>query len=289
MIRSVAVVAGIVVAAGTQAQQPQPTAVRFQWKAGQTHSYVVNQTTTVSETVLDDSGSKPTTNTTVTKLTLSRSWVVKDVDAGGSATLEMTIAAFRQETTRTVPGTNGKPASSTDMLDSAVPADRAKLPFLGKPMLTAKVDARGLVGDAKSDSGDAAVARLRAELPFRVALPAEAVLPNAKWDRPFTVKLDPPQGTGETYEFVQSATFRGVNQGFAVIGIAAALKAPPTNPGELLPLLPSLWEGDVFVNLKTGAYAGAKLTVKKEVSNHQGEGTKFVYASEYSEAAADAK
>jgi hypothetical protein len=46
-----------------------------------------------------------------------------------------------------------------------------------------------------------------------------------------------------------------------------------------------LWEGDVFVNVKTGRYHGAKLKVTKEVPNHQGEGTKFVYQSEYTEAA----
>jgi hypothetical protein len=214
---------------------------------------------------------------------------VKDVDAAGAATVEMSITAFRQETTRTVPGKDGKPVSTSDVLDGATAADRAKLPFLGKTMVTAKIDSRGLVGEAKAESGEAAVARLRAELPFRVALPADPVAVNAKWDRPFTIKLDPPQGTGETYEFTQSATFRGVNQGFAVIGVSTALKRPPTNPSELLPLIPSLWEGDVFINVKTGAYAGAKLAVKKDVPNHQGEGTKFSYASEYTEAVADPK
>ncbi len=203
-----------------------------------------------------------------------------------TATPEMAITAFRQETIRAAGG-NAKPTS--DVLDSANPADRPKLTFLGKTMVTAKVDVRGQVGEVKSESGETAAARLKAELPFRVALPADPVAAGAKWDRPFTVKLDPPQGTGEIYEFAQAATFRGVNQGFAVIGIAITLKTPPTNPSELLPLVPSLWEGDVFVNLKTGAYAGAKLTAKKEIPNHQGEGSKFVYASEYSEAVADGK
>jgi hypothetical protein len=223
----------------------------------------------------------------VTKLTLTRAWTVKDVDAAGTATLEMAITAFRQETTRTAPGKDGQPASTTDVLDSAAPADRAKLAFLGKPVLTAKVDAGGQLGEVKSETGEAAAARLKAELPFRVALPAEAVAAGAKWDRAFTVKLDPPHGTGETYEFTQAATFRGVNQGFAVIGVAASLKAPPANPGELLPLIPSLWEGDVFVNLAKGTYAGAKLTAKKDVPNHQGEGTKFSYASEFTESVSE--
>jgi hypothetical protein len=287
MSRCVAVAILLIVGVSVQAQNP--TILRFAWKAGQTHTFVVNQSTTVTETILDDTASKPTTGTTVTKLTLTRAWTVKDVDSAGTATLDMVITAFRQETTRTGPGKDGKPATTTDVLDSASPDDRAKLPFLGKTLVTARVDARGQVGEAKAESGEAAVARLKAELPFRAMLPAEAVSIGAKWDRPFTVKLDPPQGTGETYEFTQTATFRGLNQDYAVIGVTAALKAPPANPGELLPLVPSLWEGDVFVNAKTGAYAGAKLTVKKEILNHQGEGTKFVFASEYTEAMSNGK
>ncbi|HEY2785515.1 MAG TPA: hypothetical protein VGJ05_11130 [Fimbriiglobus sp.] len=288
MARCAGVLIFLVALASARAQQSQPTALRFAWKPGQTLSFVVNQTTTVAETLAGESEDKPTTSTTATKLTLTRTWTVKDVDAAGSATLDMAITAFRQETTRTASGTGGKPAPA-DVLDSANPADRAKLPFLGKTMVTTKVDARGQVADVKSEAGDAAAARLKAELPFRVVLPAEAVAVGAKWDRPFAVKLDPPQGTGETYEFTQSATFRGVNQGYAVIALTTALKAAPKSSGELLPLIPSLWEGDVFVNLQTGSYAGAKLTVKKEIPNHLGVGSKFVYTSEYTEAVAAGK
>jgi len=45
-----------------------------------------------------------------------------------------------------------------------------------------------------------------------------------------------------------------------------------------------LWEGNLFFDTKSGRYHGAKLTVKKEVTDHQGSGTKFTYASEYTEA-----
>jgi hypothetical protein len=53
-------------------------------------------------------------------------------------------------------------------------------------------------------------------------------------------------------------------------------------------LAPVLWEGDVFFDTKSGRYHGAKLTAKKEVANHRGDGTKLTYSSEYTEAA-DAK
>lgn len=288
MLRFLSVFVLLVGVGSSPAQQPQAVPLRFSWKAGQTLAFLVTQSTTVTESLADE-GKPTTTGTTATKLTLRRQWTVKDVDAAGTATLEMAITAFRQETRRTGPGKEGRPATTTEVLDSATPADREKLPFLGKTMVTAKVDGRGQVVDVKSEAGDAAAARLKAELPFRIALPADAVAPGAKWDRPFAIRIDPPQGTGEVYDLTQSATFRGVNDGFAVIAVATSLKAPPTNSSELLPLVPSLWEGDVFINLQTGSYAGAKFTIRKEIPNHQGEGSKFGYASEYSEAVADGK
>jgi hypothetical protein len=51
--------------------------------------------------------------------------------------------------------------------------------------------------------------------------------------------------------------------------------------------LPLLWEGDVYFHKDTGRYSGARLAVKKEVANHQGEGTKFVYESQLTEGLAE--
>lgn len=253
--------------------------LRFAWQPGQTHSYAVRHTTTVTETTRDGKADAPATATAVTTVNLTRQWAVKAVDAAGVATLEMSITAMKQEHTR--------PTGELDVLDSAT-ADGAKAfgEFLGKPIVTAKVDPTGKLVEAKAAvGGEAAAARLAAELPFRVVLPEKAPAVNATWDRPFTVKLDPPLGTGETYPAKQTYTYRGMNGQYAVVGVATALVAPPATPAELQPLASWLWEGDVFLDTKLGRYHGAKLTARKEIPNHQGDGTKFVYQSEYTEAA----
>lgn len=270
---------------GIPASAAEP--LRFKWKAGEQHAYSVSHSTTINETAPLVEGGAPETTTRVTKLTLAKRWDVKDVDAAGNATLALTITAMKQEIVRSVIDKSGKLANETIVMDSASP-DGAKemAAFLNKPILTAKVDARGGVTEAKSANGDSAANRLQAELPFRVLLPEAAVEPNAKWERAFAVKLDPPLGTGESYDAKQSCTLRALKDGYAIVGIVTEFKNPPAAAADLQPLLPWLWEGDVFVQVETGRYAGAKLTAKKSIANHQGAGTKFVFESEYTEAAA---
>lgn len=264
---------GLVIAGSAAAQAP----LRFAWQPGQTHTYAVRHVTTVTETARDAADTKPTTVTAVTTVMLSRQWTVKAVDAAGVATLEMAITRMKQEHTR--------PGAEPVVLDSAT-AEGAKAfgEFLGKPIVTAKIDATGQLLEAKSSVGEAAAQRLQAELPFRVVLPEAAPAVNAAWDRRFTITLDPPLGTGETYPAKQTYTFRGLNGPYAVIGLTTTLTDPPSAPSELQPLVSWLWEGDVFFDTKVGRYHGSRLTAKTEIANHQGEGTKFVYQSEYTEA-----
>lgn len=259
----------------------QPDApLRFAWKAGQTHSYKVQQTTTVDELTLDEKAKTPTPVKTVTTLNSTKTWTVKEVDKAGVATLEMSVAAMKQEVTQTV-GTN-KPIART--VDSANPDDAKAMPFLGKPIVTAKVDAQGRLVEAKSDN-PAAADRLQVELPFRLILPDGVPTKDAAWSRPVAIKLPPPVGTGESFDGTQKYTFQGMKDAYAVVGFATTLKAPPTDAAVMPALVPMLWEGSLFFDTKAGRYHGAKLTAKGEVANHQGEGTKFGYVSEYVEAA----
>jgi hypothetical protein len=260
--------------------------MRFQWKAGEKHAYSVSHNTTIRETAPLSPGGKAETTTRETKLTLAKRWEVQSVDAGG-ATLTLTITAMKQEIVKPVIDKDGKLASETIVMDSASP-DGAKemAAFLNKPILTAKVDARGGVREATSPGGDSVVSRLQAELPFRVLLPEKAVEDKATWDRSFAVKLDPPLGTGESYAAKQTYVLRGLQSGYAVIGVSTAYDKPPAAAADLQPLLPWLWEGDVFFAFETGRYSGAKLRIRKEIENHQGAGTKFEFSSEYTEAPA---
>ena len=73
----------------TTAAASADTTLRFRWKPGQTLTYSVQQTTTVTETTIEDGTNKPVTAATKTTLALTRRWEVKGVDATGTATLEM--------------------------------------------------------------------------------------------------------------------------------------------------------------------------------------------------------
>jgi hypothetical protein len=267
----------------TAAVASADTTMRFRWKPGQVLTYSVQQTITVTETTIEDGTNKPVTAATKTTLALTRRWAVKAVDATGTATLEMAITAMRQEIVRPGPlDKDGKPTVDRTVLDSATDEGRQQMAaFLDKPVLTAKVDARGQLIEAKATAGS--TDRLQAELPFRLTLPEHPPATGGTWDRAFTIKLDPPHGTGETYDATQTYTLKGDSQGHAVVGVATALKAPPKDPAEMPGLVPLLWEGDVYFQKGTGRYSGARLTVKKEVANHQGEGTKFIYESQLTE------
>lgn len=269
------------------AQSPAP--LRLQWKPGQVTTYAVRQTTTVDEVLLAEGTNKPQAGRYETKMSLTYQWSVAAVDPAGVATIEKTVTAFKSESTRTGPGKDGKPESTTDTLDSAVEADRGKMPFLNKVAVVAKVDGRGNVIDAKSEFGETAVTRFKTELPFRLTLSDKPPTPGLAWDRTFTIALDPKLGgTGERIPAVQKCTFKGMSGSFAVVGVATTLPKPPEG-AELRPLIPMLWEGDVFFDTTAGRYHACKLVAAKELTNHEGDGTKFGYRSEYVESVQEKK
>ena len=275
MLRKFVVVSVVLALASAALAQPPAAAPRFKWEAGKVFAYRVVQQTVVTETTLDEKTSKPVTGEAKTSLTLVRKWTVKDVDKDGVATLEMSITEMKNEF-RQSDGT-------VTSVDSSKPEDaKAMAAFLNAPIVTVRMDARGQLVEVKETKGGSA-ARLHAELPFRVVLPDGAVAAGASWDRAFGVKLDPPHGTGENYDFVQKYTSKGEKDGLFIVGVETALKAPPKAVAEQVPLVPMLWTGDVYFNVGAGKYHAARLKAKSELVNHQGEGTKFVYESTYSE------
>src|SRR4029078_605395 len=122
---------------------------------------------------------------------------------------------------------------------------------------------------------------------FRLTLPDAGPTAGQAWDRTFAFKLDPPAGTGESYDFVQKYTCKDVKDGLAVVGVETTLKAPPKTTGEQVPLVPLLWTGEVYFNAAAGKYHAARLTAKADLVNHLGEGTRFVYQSSFTEDAAE--
>ncbi len=276
----VAVVCLLFAPAGVAAQGP----VRFLFAPGRGPTYTVEQLTTVTETTLDDATQKPVAAATVTRLNLTRRWDVTAVDAAGVASLDMVITAMKQSINRPGPrDRDGKPTVDRVVMDSATPEGKEQMAaFLGRPVVTVRLDPAGNLIDAKSASA-ASADRLRAELPFRVVFPAAPVAVGARWMREFAIKLDPPLGTGETHAATQTYTRKPDALGKLVVGIATALKVEPKDAADRVPLVPLLWEGEAYFDAAAGRYAGAKLTVKREVADHAGPGTKFTYESTYTE------
>jgi hypothetical protein len=276
---ALAVAFSLTTAAVAQPPAAAPAAPRFKWEAGKVLTYRVVQNTVVTETTLDEKTSKPVIGEAKTTLTLVRKWTVKEVDKLGVATLEMSITEMKNEFKQS--------DGSTAVTDSAKPEDaKAMAAYLNKPIVTVRMDSQGNLVEVKEAKGGTA-ARLQAELPMRLVLPEAAPAANATWDRPFAVKLEPPHGTGESYDFVQKYTNKGEKDGLLIVGVETSLKAPPKAVSEQVPLVPMLWTGEVYFNTAAGKYHAARLKAKAELVNHQGEGTKFVYESTYSEDAVE--
>lgn len=282
MFRRFAFVALSLMPVGAAAQSPQSypaPAARFQWQAGQTLTYKLTQQTVVRETVLDGKTEKPVTTTVQTNLTLVRQWEVKTVDPAGIATLQMTIKQMKNEFRR--------PDGTSLVRDSADPEHAKEMAaYLNVPVVTVRVDAQGKLVEVKEAKAGSA-ARLAAELPFRLVLPEAGPVAGQSWDRPFTMKFDPPLGTGDTHEFVQKFTCTAAKDGLLVMAVETSLKAPPKALAERVPLVPMLWTGEVYFNVAAGKYHAARLRVKAELPDHQGQGTKFEYESVYNEDAVE--
>ena len=193
--------------------------MRFKWTAGDTHTYKVTQHTLVRETTLDPKTEKPVVSEARTSLTLTRKWRVRAVDDKGIATLEMSITAMKNEMR--------KSDNETLVRDSAKPEDAKEMAaFLNVPIVVVRVDSQGRIVEVKEAKGGSA-ARLHAELPFRMILPDAAPAIGDSWERTFTMKLDPPLGTGESYDFVQKFSTAANADGLVSAMVETRLKRRP--------------------------------------------------------------
>jgi hypothetical protein len=251
--------------------------LRFRFAKGQVLAYTIVQTTKATETTIDAKTGKPKTQEHVTRHTVQRQWKVADIDIKGMVTLEMSIAAMKWE--------QQLPNGETDVFDSAKPDDLNKnemARLIGPVLAVLRIDPLGKLIEVK-ESKFGNKSRFEADLPFKIVLPPSGPKDGQTWDRTYTIKLDPPQGTGETYEATQKYTAKAPVNGLNTIAISTTIKDVPAQVSDQIPLLPMLMEGDVFFHAASGRYHGARLKVKKELLNHQGEGTKYVFESVYSE------
>jgi hypothetical protein len=266
---SLPLVAVFTFVAAAPAQQPH-----FRWQGGQTLTYRVSQSTEAVETLKDQ------VLKTSTRLDLVKRWQVTDVDANRVATLQMSLASLRMETTT--------PNGDVMLFDSANPSKsheqlREEMSkYVGPPLTVVRIDGRGQIVDVK-ECKFGPESRLRADLPFKLVLPAEPVNVGSSWERGYAIKLDPPQGTGESYDAVQTSTCKTKTNDLLVVHVATALKTQPESAGDRLPLLPLLPEGDVTFDTLEGRLRAVRYQFGQEIAEHRGEGSKYAFKSTYAE------
>ena len=265
---SLAVLSGLVVAATALAQAP---AWRFHWQPGLVLSYRVEQTTAAAE-VIDGKKTE-----TASKLASTKRWQVLAVDPAGVATLQLSLTALRIETTT--------PSGEVLLFDSANaqgnnPQMREQLSkYVGPPLAVLRVDGLGRVIEVK-ESKFGPASRFESELPFVVTLPDS---PRQTWERTYKVTLEPPQGTGEKFDAVQTYAAHAAAGKALTIGLNTVLKGAPEAPADQIPLFQMQPQGEIIFDVANGRLERAQLKVEKELKGHQGEGSSYRFQSTYVE------
>jgi hypothetical protein len=247
---------------------------RFRWQDGQVLIYRVEHLTSAAE--VTSSG----TSQTRTKLNLAKRWKVLEVDSAGIATLALSLDALRLETST--------PNRDALVFDSANPEKsephlREQLArFVGQPLAVIRVDGQGKVVQVK-ESRHGPASRFESEPPFVIVLPPDSLRPGQSWERAYRITLEPPQGTGETYEALQRYTCQAAADGTATIAVTTLLKTMPESLMDRVPLLQLQPEGEVVFDTKEGRLRRARLRIEKELKGHQGEGSSYQFQSQYTE------
>jgi len=273
MIRKVvlAVFVGLLLASVVSAQTG---AWRFRWQSGQVLIYLVEQITSASEVVGE---SKVDTRT---KLNLTKRWQVLGVDSAGVATLQLSLTALRIETT--TPGGDTLLFDSAN-LDKSNPQMREQLArFVNQPLALLRIDAKGKVVEVK-ESKYGPASKYENELPFIILLPDDAAQAGTKWGRAYQMTLDPPLGTSEKYPASQSYQCKAVEGKTATVALTSAVSKLPEALADQVPLLQLQPEGEVVFDLQAGLLRSATLRIDKELTGHQGEGSRYRFQSSYKE------
>jgi hypothetical protein len=239
---------------------------RFHWKPGQVLNYRFEQLTEVTDAVAD------TKAETSTKLSETKRWQVLSVDPAGIATVQLSLTALRLQT-KTVGGDelvfdSADPDKSTSQLREQMQK------YINVPLVVLRIDGRGKVVEIKECKYGSA-SRFESELPFVIALPEHAPQVNQFWERPYQVTLEPPQGTGEKFKAGQKCTVKACDGKTTTLTVACAVKEMPQAVADQVPLLQAQPEGEVVFDIQQGILRSARLSLDKQVTGHQGDGSSY--------------
>jgi hypothetical protein len=154
--------------------------------------------------------------------------------------------------------------------------------YVGPPLAVLRIDGRGQVLEVK-ESKFGPTSRYQNELPFALILPELGPTAGQTWERAYQITLDPPQGAGDKYDAVQRYTCTKSGEGTATITFSTALKALPESVADQVPLLQYQPQGEVVFGTQTGILQSARLHIDRELTGHQGEGSKYRFQSTYTE------
>lgn len=269
-VRVAALLAALTCISAATAQSP----VRFRWQLGQSLTYRVEQSTTVQDTA------DKQTLTTQTKLNLTKRWHTAAVDAAGNATLQMSLLALRMETHKA----DGEVIVFDSLKPDAQQAELNKemLQYIGQPIATLRLDARGRVIDVK-ESKFGPPSRFTSELPFKVALPDAGPEVDQTWERAYPIKLEPPQGVGEEFAAVQKYACRHAANGLLTIALSTHIKNLPEAAAERIPVIPMMPTGTLTFDARNGRLKKAELKMSADLLEHRGTGSKYAFSSNYLE------
>jgi hypothetical protein len=247
---------------------------QFRWQAGQVLLYRVEHLTSATEQVSSEKSD------TKTRLNLTKRWQVLDVDAAGIATLQLSLLALRLETTTPSGGALIFDSSTPEKNDPHLSEELSR--FVGQPLALLRVDSRGRVIEVK-ESKHGPASRFESELPFVIVLPDQGPRPGKAWQRSYKIKLEPPQGTGESYDATQTYACKSMTEGAMTIELTSDLKTMPENQLDRVPLLQLQPQGSLVFDVQNGRLQKASLHIEKELTGHQGAGSSYRFQSSYVE------
>jgi hypothetical protein len=243
-------------------------------------TYRVSQSTDAIETLKDQSLK------TTTKLDLLKRWQVTAVDSSGIATLQMSLTSLRME--NTAPNGEVMLFDSANLAKSHEQLREEMAKYVGQALAVVRIDPRGQLIEVK-ECKFGPESRLQSDLPFKLVLPDAAIVVGKSWDRNYPIKLEPPQGAGESYDATQSYSCRTITNGIAIVHVATTLKSAPESAADKLPLLPLMPEGDVSFDTTSGLLRAVRYQFGQDLAEHRGEGSKYQFRSTYTEDLVDTK
>lgn len=247
-----------------------PTNWAFRWTKGETLDYRVRHVTAVTETV----GGRA--SETSAKLDIGKRWRVLDVDAAGTATLELSLFAMRNEQKR--PGGDVLLFDS-DKLDASTPELRGMAKFLNTPIAKIRIDRLGRVVETLTGPKG----KYEQEPPFAAIVPDAVPAAGQVWVAPFTLVVDPPLGAGEKYPAERKFACEKIEAGKAILSVAVAVKNPPETVQDQVPLLQKEGAGRIVFDVASGRMESVRIAIDRTIENHQGQGSRYRFASEYVE------